>query len=294
MDRSTSRVVDTAHGAIECIDAGEGQPVLFVHGSPGGADQGALMGAFLLDAGFRVIAPARPGYGRTPLTKENRTPAAQAVLHVDLMDALGLERASVVCWSGGGPSTYSLATTHSARVDRVVAIAAVSGDFRFTGITESRLMAGSSGRWVMDQLVHHAPKSVVRSLAKEEGHLDRSHLAALVDHIWNDPATRSFALELARSVTGSQRKAGLKNDQTTFPEIVDLRLAEVTAPTLLVHGTADADVPFDQSERARGSIPGAVLLPIADGTHIAAWTDPTSENVQGRIIAHLRGASRTN
>src|SRR5450756_2022185 len=47
--------VDTTLGEIGAVDTGDGPPVLFVHGTPGGSDQGALMGRFLVAAGFRVI-----------------------------------------------------------------------------------------------------------------------------------------------------------------------------------------------------------------------------------------------
>ena len=43
-----STIVDTSLGKVEFIDHGEGAPVLFVHGSPGGCDQGAVMTEFLV------------------------------------------------------------------------------------------------------------------------------------------------------------------------------------------------------------------------------------------------------
>jgi pimeloyl-ACP methyl ester carboxylesterase len=55
----SSTLVQTSLGTVEYIDSGQGKPVLFVHGSPGGCDQGAVMGAFLVPQGFRVIAPSR-------------------------------------------------------------------------------------------------------------------------------------------------------------------------------------------------------------------------------------------
>ena len=58
------------------------------------------MGAFLVPRGFRVIAPSRPGFLRTPLTETVKTPDQQADPEVALMDALGVERFGVMCWSG--------------------------------------------------------------------------------------------------------------------------------------------------------------------------------------------------
>lgn len=287
MEQPRLQTIDTPTGAVEYADTGSGAPVLFVHGSPGGADQSALMSAFLVDAGFRVIAPSRPGYCGTPLTDANATPAAQAALHTALLDALGLGSVGVACWSGGGPSTYLLASTQPERVTSIAAIAAVSHAYTFEGTAESLLMAGKAGRWIMKELVHHAPKSVVQSLAKEEGDLDKHQLKELVAHIWDDEAKRAFTLSLSELVTGPERHAGLKNDQARFPEIEDLGLGAITAPVLLVHGDADGDVPHEQSDRAAGALASAELLTVADGTHVAAWTDPTSDAIQARIAAHL-------
>ena len=117
-----TETAETRRGPVEYVDLGAGEPVLVVHGSPGGCDQGALLGGFLPDAGFRVIAPSRPGYLGTPLTADNATAAGQADLWVALMDSLGVEHFGVLCWSGGGPSSYALTIEHPERVTALVAL----------------------------------------------------------------------------------------------------------------------------------------------------------------------------
>src|SRR5687768_15500605 len=94
--------VDTALGPVELVRAGAGPPVLMIHGTPGGWDSSATMGRFLVEGGFELIAPARPGYQGTPLEGREAIDA-QADLHAALLDALGHDTAGVVTWSGGGP-----------------------------------------------------------------------------------------------------------------------------------------------------------------------------------------------
>src|SRR3954471_3750344 len=120
-----AEIVQTALGPVEVARRGSGSPVLFVHGTPGGFDSSLAMGRFLDEAGFEVIAPSRPGYLGTPL-EGRESIDGQADLHAALLDALGHERAGLICWSGGGPSTYRLAVRHPERVSSLVAAAAAS------------------------------------------------------------------------------------------------------------------------------------------------------------------------
>jgi pimeloyl-ACP methyl ester carboxylesterase len=284
-----SHVVDTALGKVEYADAGSGRPVLFLHGSPGGSDQGALMGAFLVPLGFRVVAPSRPGYLGTPLSDANATPEQQAGLMLALMDKLGLQRFGLLAWSGGGPAAYRLAALHPDRVGALVTLAAVSGPYRFaSGIAslEYSLLTGGVGQWLMKEMVEHMPRQVVEMSASEESNLTKAQAKELSEQIWNDPVKRDFVLGLSATVSG--RKAGLANDQAQFPAIGDLGLASIRVPTLLVHGTADTDVPPEHSEHAAALIPGAELVRVPLGTHICAFTDPTADAIQARIGEFLR------
>jgi pimeloyl-ACP methyl ester carboxylesterase len=283
-----STVVETGRGAVEYADLGRGAPVLFVHGSPGGWDQGELMSRFLVAAGFRVIAPSRPGYLATPLTDADGTAEATSELLLALMDTIGIDHFSIMCWSGGGPSTYRIAATHPERVGAIAACAAVSHSYEFASglasIENSLLMSGF-GRWLMHQMAEHTPKSLVKSTLTEEGKLSKQDASALVEHVWEHPEKREFVLELSATVSG--RKAGLQNDHERFPELPDLELEKVVAPVLLVHGTVDTDVPPSYSDFAKERLPSAELVPITNGTHLAVWTDPSSDQVQARIAAHL-------
>jgi len=281
-------VVDTPSGPVAYREEGEGPPVLFVHGSPGGSDQGLLMGRFLAEAGNRVVAPSRPGYLATPLREDNGSAGATAECLAGLMGSLGAETFGVVCWSGGGPSSYHLAAAHPDRVRALVACAAVSGTYTFaTGVAsiESSLMSSGLGGFVLHTMAEHAPKSLIASTVKEEGKLSRTEAKELTEHIWDHEDKRDFVLALSATLSG--RRAGLKNDQRHFPDL-DLPLGSVGAPTLLVHGTVDTDVPPEHSERALRAVAGAEIVRVDRGTHLCVWADPASQGIQARIVDHLR------
>jgi pimeloyl-ACP methyl ester carboxylesterase len=277
--------ITTARGPVQCRDEGDGPCLLFVHGSPGGDDQGSLMTTFLRERGWRTVAFARPGYHGTPLTDDNRTPDAQAELAAAVMDALHVDRFALMCWSGGGPTSYRLAATHTERVTSLVAVAAVSSPFEFEGAGEEKMLMGRFGAWLTKEMVRHTPKETVKSLVKEEGHLDKDARKQLVESIWDDPTRRAFALGLMETVSGD-RKAGFENDEEQF-RALELGLDAVAAPTLLLHARTDADVPYAQSEHALAHLPHAELVTIEEGTHVSVWTDPESASYQDRIAGFL-------
>ncbi|MDM0108507.1 alpha/beta hydrolase [Variovorax sp. J22R24] len=103
-----STLVSTRCGVIEYQEAGSGIPLLAVHGSGGGHDQGMALAAALTHRGIRVITMSRFGYLRTPMPAD-ASAAAQADAHLCLLDALGIRRHAVMGGSAGAPSALQMA-----------------------------------------------------------------------------------------------------------------------------------------------------------------------------------------
>jgi len=94
-----SRVLSTACGPIEVAEEGDGPPVLVVHGTGGGYDQGLNFLRRSVGEGFHRIAISRFGYLRTPQPSDMSS-AAQAESFVCALDAVGSSRVAVVGLSG--------------------------------------------------------------------------------------------------------------------------------------------------------------------------------------------------
>src|SRR6202790_3521678 len=114
-----SLLIETRCGPIEYQEVGTGVPLLAVHGSGGGYDQGMAFAGALADHGIGVIAMSRFGYLRTPMPA-NASAAAQADAHVCLLDALGIRQAAVIGGSAGAPSALQMAIRHPGRVSALV------------------------------------------------------------------------------------------------------------------------------------------------------------------------------
>ncbi|MDZ4124406.1 MAG: alpha/beta fold hydrolase, partial [Hydrogenophaga sp.] len=120
-----SEVMETRCGPIEVQQAGQGIPLLMIHGSGGGHDQGMAWAQPLTQHGVRVIAMSRFGYLRTPRPPD-ASPEAQADAHVCLLDALGIQRAAVMGVSAGGPSAMQTAIRHPDRVRALVLVVPIA------------------------------------------------------------------------------------------------------------------------------------------------------------------------
>lgn len=285
--------VHTALGDVDCAVVGEGPPVLVVHGSPGGHDAGLAMSRLMVADGFRAIVPDRPGYFATPLSS-GETPDQQADLSAALFDALGIDRAGVLCWSGGGPSSYRLAGRHPDRVTALVAVAAVSRRYVFEGdVGAEKLVMGTGfGRRMLELMARHTPEKLVSATIASEGHLTKEQVAQRVAQIMADPEKEKFTLDLALAANHSgPRKAGFENDIRHFADIESLELERITRPCLLVQGTADSDVDPEYSRFAASQIPGAEFVELSGGTHLAFWVHPDAEPVRRRAVDLFRGAS---
>ncbi len=281
--------MNTALGPIEVERAGEGPPVLVVHGTPGGCDAGLELGRFLIAEGFSVIAPSRPGYLGTPLAGRESPDQQGAVLGA-LLDELGLDRVALLCWSGGGPSSWALAASQPERVTALAAAAAVSRPLQQDVSFEERFaMRTRFGNWIARQMLNRSPESAIGAALRSQGTLEHRELDELTNVVDDDPEMRDFVLSLTTMVgTFKPRRAGYDNDWRQFAELVTPDFAAIAAPTLLVHGDADAEVGREHSETAAAAIAAAEFLEMPRGTHVALWAHPDAATAKKRVAAHLR------
>ena len=119
-----SQIDQTSKGFIEYTLLGNGPVVLICHGTSSNCFSTELAGP-LVEAGFSVLTPSRPGYGRTPLgVGPSAAEAAQAL--ISLLDCLHIQTCAVIAISGGSPTGVALAAGFPQRVTRLVLAAAIT------------------------------------------------------------------------------------------------------------------------------------------------------------------------
>lgn len=109
-----SKVVPTRFGDLEYAEAGTGTPLLMVHGTGGGFDQGLFFATRFSEAGYRVIAPSRFGYLRSVFPADPSS-ENQADAFVDLLDTLRIEKIAIAGGSAGALSALAFAIRHPDR-----------------------------------------------------------------------------------------------------------------------------------------------------------------------------------
>lgn len=257
----------TAAGVVEYRESGSGTPLLVLHGTPGGSDQGVAAAA-VLGVSARVIAPSRPGYLGTPLST-GRTPTQQAAAMVALLDALAVDSAFVLGVSGGGMAAAALAAQHPTRVRGLVLWSAVTAPMR---IPVWPLLHGPlTWRATSDALLRRLRRSPRLLIGR----------AAADEHVAN------AALEIAQTVFPIEgRRDGLANDADQARQFDSGILTDVAVPALVVHGTRDRNVPYRQAAHAVRSMPHARLVTVPGASH---WTTPADRTAQAALRAFLAG-----
>ncbi|MEU4835834.1 alpha/beta hydrolase [Streptosporangium sp. NPDC023615] len=283
------RTAVTRLGPVEYdLHGTEGPVLLSVHAGLGGADQGRLFAAWLREDGFRVLSPSRPGYLGTPL-ESGRTNEEQADLLAALLDELGIDRVGVLAVSAGSPVAYTFAARHPDRVRALVSVGGVSMPRSAgTGSPLRRAFMDTVGQKLARLTAEVSLETVVAGTLSETGTYDDAQRAERVSHIMNTPHTRElFAAMFDTTFPYQRRWAGTDNDAAQARRARP-PLERISAPTLLIHGTQDGDVPFEQGRFAAERIPGAQRYWMERDDHLGFWLGPRAGQAQEAARAFLR------
>ncbi len=277
-----SDVVATRCGPIELQQAGAGAPLLVVHGSGGGHDQGMAWARPLVQQGVRVIAISRFGYLRTPRPAD-ASPEAQADAHICLLDALGIAKAAVMGISAGGASALQAAIRHPDRVSALVLIVPIA--YKPGSVADSappvsdekdelllRLLGSDFLFWAglhvaRDSLIRHVlatpPEQVAAASEQERARV-------------NDLAERILPV--------SSRAAGLRDDTRLGKRLGPVALETIRAPTLVVSARDDGFGTYAAAQYTAGRIPSARFVGFEQGGHLLVGHDG---EVRGEIVKLL-------
>jgi pimeloyl-ACP methyl ester carboxylesterase len=286
---AVTRTVPLGDGRVATLDdVGDpgGVPVLYLHGTPDSRLARHPDDGWAADAGVRLLAVDRPGYGgssppATPWSPE--WPDALAVDTARVLDALGVRQCAVLAWSGGALSGLALATS-AATADRVGALGIVAGlvpreayeadaGVRAAGIGRlgvlelaDALGPGELGAEVAPML---APYPCDTTLAAE--HQAEHRTPADTAELAGVPGgAERMAAALAEAVRIGLDGAAADVEAQARPLAVDP--ATITCPVHLWYGTDDVVTPPAFGRWYEARVPRASLTVVEGAAHFLAFT----------------------
>ena len=268
-----SVLLQTPCGPIEYQEAGAGVPLLAVHGSGGGHDQGMAFARPLARQGIRVIAMSRFGYLRTPMPAD-ASAGAQADAHVCLLDALGIAQAAVMGGSAGAPSALQMALRHPDRVSALVLLVPLAykpptqADSAppMPAWVENTMVRLISSDFLFWAALHVARDQVIKVVLATPPELlataspqERSRIDSTLDNI----------------LPVSARAAGLVSDTAVGKHLTPSPLQTVRAPTLLISARDDRYGTYATAQYTASQIAGARFIGFDQGGH--TWVGHDAE-----------------
>jgi non-heme chloroperoxidase len=249
-------------------DDGYGQPVVLIHGYPLDGRSWEKQHRLLLDAGYRVIAYDRRGFGnssRPTVGYDYDTFAADLnalIEHLDLQDIV------LVGFSmGTGEVTRYLGTYGSARVSKAALMGAIP-PFLLKTDDNPEGVDGSVFDGIRAAVVADRP-AYFKAFLDDFYNVDVLGGKRISDQAWQ----ASFNVAVAASPFAA--------DACVPTWLTDFRadLPKIDVPTLLVHGDADRILPFEATaKRLPGLIADLTFVVVEGGPHNIAWTHPEKVN----------------
>jgi len=236
---------------------GRGKPVLLIHGWPLNSRSWEKQIEPLVGAGYQAITYDRRGFGRSTPSWDGHDYDTIAADLDALLTHLDLSGVTLVGFSAGGGAVARYIGTHgTGRVARAVLASSVTP---FLHVTDGNPEGGLD-----DATIAHFGAGI------------RADRAAFVDYFLTllysaggqptvSEAQRLFDRDLANIADPRATLAGPSQfGRTDFRD----DLARFDVPTLVIHGDADAVVPFHVSgRRTAAAIPGCEVVLIEGGPH---------------------------
>jgi pimeloyl-ACP methyl ester carboxylesterase len=269
---------------VHYVRAGEGRPVIYVHGAKGSVYDFTLSVGARLAERYAVLAMDRPGSGFTarPAKGENSPQAQAAVLRVAAAE-LGLESPILLGHSFG--AAVALAWALDAP-DDVAAVVTLGGYV---------LPLGGPPRWVVALL--RSPTLLRGVGAIGRSRLGRPLVEGAVKRAFSPGSPPPEYVRLAPPLAlapanligdGEDRKSAEEGLAALEP-----RYPGLAVPLVILVGAQDRMVPPSTSERLHALVPGSELVRIPGAGHMPQFTAPDAVVAAVDRAAELAGAAST-
>jgi pimeloyl-ACP methyl ester carboxylesterase len=285
-------VIETTTGKIHYKLTGEGPVLFFMHGGPGGIDQGFFLES-LVEEGYSLLVVSRPGYLRTPFVPLSYE--EQVDQYVELLDKLTIDKVVIMGYSAGGPLALYFANKYPERTHALVMEAGVSTRFEVANeapdsfwmklLTSDRIQDFLS--WITVKIIKLAFKMIFKSIVRLETLLDKEGIKEFTDLVSNDKARRRWVMKLLdTTMPMSIRKHGLNHDIELLTSIEKIPVDNINVKSLLVYSKEDNDVKWLNAEYLTNNLKDFELL-VTHGGHMM-WIGENMDEIKTKRIEFLK------
>ncbi len=239
---------------IHYLVAGQGRPLVLVHGLGGSAENWLHMIPQFTANGFQVYALDLLGYGHSDKPDVDYSIAMQSDLLLQFLDSQGLQQPDIAGWSMGGWVTGKFAVDHPQRIHRIMLLDSAGLKYEAVNASFLRPKTLEDIQRMMSVLTPH-PQAI-------PAFFGRDMLRAMQEQDW----------VVARSLQSMQ----------TGKDILDGKLQIVKVPVLIVWGKQDVLTPLSIGEQMHKDMPQSVLYVVDGCGHLA----PTE--CEDRIIPEMK------
>jgi len=285
-------VIETAMGKIHYKLTGEGPVLFFMHGGPGGIDQGVFLES-LVEVGYSLLVVSRPGYLRTPFVPLSYE--EQVDQYVELLDKLAIDKVVAMGYSAGGPLALNFANKYPERTHALVMEAGVSTVYETPSEAPDSIWMKlfMSDRiqdflsWITIITTRLAFKMIFKSIIRLETLLDKEGIKKFADLVSNDKERRRWLIKfMDTTVPMSIRKLGLKHDVELLTSIEKIPVNNINVKSLLVYSKEDNDVKWLNAEYLETNLKDFELL-VTHGGHFM-WIGEDMDKIKSKRIEFLK------
>ena len=276
--QSQTRSVTLGVRQIHLCEFGAGAPVLMLHGGgPGasGVSNYARNVEALAAAGFRVLVPDMPGYGKSSKDIDAGDPFGDlATAMLGLLEALDIPRAHLVGNSLGGATALRMALEQPERVGRLV-------------------LMGPGGVGISSAQPTDGLKRLLTYYAGEGPTLEKLRAFICGDLVYD--ASRISEEVLRERFESSIQPEVMANPPLRPPKdleafkrmdfLLDARLPKLANPTLVVWGTEDRVNPPSGAVALQKLMPACDVVLFSRTGHWAQWE--RADEFNGMVAAYL-------
>lgn len=288
-----NRIIDVYkfnHNSIEYSITGDGQnPVLLLHGGHSNCNEQFGIDA-LVDQGFTVIIPSRPGYGRTS-KKIGESPAKTSEYYIELLNHLSIKQAHLIAISAGGPSGIYLASKYADRIKSLTLQSAVTKEWlkpEDNLYKISKIIFRSPFEkmtWtLLSTFNNFFPKLIFKYMCPSFSTLSYGDI--------RNEITDEDIEEIRKMNNRQSSGSGFLIDLLQTDQNTNQYLQDITCPALIIHSKHDASVPLEHAVHAQRSIPDSTLVLTESWGHLI-WLGKHAQGMNNKVINFLRNNGNT-